>query len=162
MTVSPFLGVGSLRDTFRFALENGKGVFVLAATSNPEAGSLQRAAVTVTAADGDTVAAHIVSEVSEFNASTTPGESWASIGLVIGATVDQSVAGIPETISPVAPILAPGFGHQGARPEHLRELFGASAPSVIASESRSLLSAGADGIAGAIKTRVEQYRRAHG
>ena len=42
MTVSPFLGVGSLRDTFRFALENGKGVFVLAATSNPEAGPAER------------------------------------------------------------------------------------------------------------------------
>jgi len=151
MTVSPFLGVGSLLDTFRLALENGKGVFVLAATSNPEAAGLQGA-----------VAAVVIREVSAFNAESTPPDEWGSIGFVIGATVDRALVGLPPTISPVAPILAPGFGHQGAQPEQLAELFGDTAPSVVASESRSLLSAGADGMAAAIESRVEQYRSSHG
>src|SRR5690606_26132854 len=36
VTVSPYLGVGALRSTFERARDAGKGVFVLAATSNPE------------------------------------------------------------------------------------------------------------------------------
>ncbi|MGC5169865.1 orotidine-5'-phosphate decarboxylase [Microbacterium sp. DT81.1] len=164
MTVNPFLGIGALADTFRFALKNGKGIFVLAATSNPEAVGLQRAVLSPEdgSAVGRTVAAHIVREVSAFNAAATPDGAWAGIGFVIGATVDRGLAGLPETISPVAPILAPGFGHQGARPEELDSLFGPTAPSVIASESRSLLSSGADGMAAAIDTRVKQYRSTHG
>ena len=43
MTVSPFLGVGALTGAFGFARKNAKGVFVLAATSNPQARTLQAA-----------------------------------------------------------------------------------------------------------------------
>ena len=43
MTVNPFLGVGTLEGTFELAEDAGKGVFVLAATSNPEAFTAQRA-----------------------------------------------------------------------------------------------------------------------
>ncbi|HWI30727.1 MAG TPA: orotidine-5'-phosphate decarboxylase [Microbacterium sp.] len=158
ITVSPYLGVLSLVDTFRFALAHGKGVFVLAATSNPEAHAQQRAIV-----GGErTIAAEITREVSGFNAvSTVPGE-WASIGFVIGATVDWADAGLPAQIAPIAPILAPGFGHQGAKPGELAGLFGSAASAVIASESRSLLAAGPDGLAAAIDARVREYRSSHG
>ena len=44
--------------------------------------------------------------------------------------------------APPAPILAPGFGHQGAGPADLARRFGELAPCVIASESRSILEAG--------------------
>ena len=43
MTVNPFLGIGTLEGTFRLAEDSGKGVFVLAATSNPDAFTAQRA-----------------------------------------------------------------------------------------------------------------------
>ena len=45
LTVSPYLGFGSLKDTLSGAVERGKGVFVLAATSNPEGASVQRATI---------------------------------------------------------------------------------------------------------------------
>lgn len=155
LTVNPFLGVGALDTTFARAQEHGKGVFILAATSNPEAADIQRAR---TAAE-QAVSAEIVAQVSTRNARSTPSGEWGSLGFVIGATVDWTDAGLTR-FSPPAPILAPGFGAQGAGPADLHARFTASAAMVIASESRSILSAGPDGIATAIDTRVADYRKA--
>jgi orotidine-5'-phosphate decarboxylase len=152
LTVSPYLGVGALDGTFAHAHAHDKGAFVLAATSNPEAAGLQRAAV----ADGGTVSAAVVREVSRRNAEAVAGGEWGSLGFVIGATVDWSEAGL-EAYAPIAPILAPGFGHQGARPERLASVYGTMAPAVIASESRSILSAGADGLGDAIDAAARAY-----
>jgi orotidine-5'-phosphate decarboxylase len=152
ITLSPYLGVGSLQDTLTFALAHGKGAFVLAATSNPEAAALQSARL-MDAATTRSVAASVVDEVSAFNARASMSGEWASVGFVIGATVDRAVVGLDATIEPIAPILAPGFGHQGARPQDLLAIFGALAPAVIVSESRSILSAGPDGMEQAIDDR---------
>lgn len=153
LTVNPYLGVGALEGAFALAEEHGKGLFVLAATSNPEATVLQRA----TTADGETVSAAVVAEVSRRNAAATPAGEWGSFGFVIGATVDAAEAGL-AAFAPVAPILAPGFGAQGATPADLARRFGPQAASVIASESRSLLSAGPAALAETIADRAAQYR----
>lgn len=153
LTANPFLGTGTLAGTFDLAETHGKGVFVLAATSNPDARTSQRAVLT----DGGTVSAGIVAEVSARNAAATPEGEWASLGFVIGATVDWSEAGL-SPFSPPAPILGPGFGFQGAGPADLAVRFGSMAPMVLASESRSILSAGPQGIAARIAERSELYR----
>jgi len=153
MTVNPFLGIGTLEGTFRLAEEAGKGVFVLAATSNPDAFTGQRARLD----DGRTVSARIVAEVSARNAQSTAAGSWGSLGFVIGSTVDWADAGL-TAIDPPAPILGPGFGHQGAGPADLSTRYGAAAPFVIASESRSLLTTGPARLADAIESRVLEYR----
>ncbi|WP_226533166.1 orotidine-5'-phosphate decarboxylase [Microbacterium paraoxydans] len=152
LTVSPFLGVGALDGAFALAAEHGKGLFVLAATSNPEAQGLQRA----TASSGATVSASIISEVSARNAERFGAEEWGCFGFVIGATVDWSRAGIAP-FAPVAPILAPGFGAQGAAPSDLRPRFGALTDAVVASESRSILSAGPVDLARTVAARAAEY-----
>lgn len=152
LTVSPYLGVGALDGTFDHAHAHGKGAFVLAATSNPEAADLQRA----TTPAGPTVAAGVIAEVSRRNAAVTTEGAWGSLGFVIGATVDWAASGLAP-FAPAAPILAPGFGHQGARPDQLSGVYGAMAPAVVASESRSILSAGPDGIADAIAAAAAAY-----
>jgi orotidine-5'-phosphate decarboxylase len=157
ITANPFLGIGTLGGAFRLAEDNGKGVFVLAATSNSDAFTAQRARL----GDGRTVSAGIVAEVSAHNARTTSDASWGNIGFVIGSTVDWTDAGL-SPFEPPAPILGPGFGHQGAGPDDLRSRFGVAAPFVIASESRSLLTAGPDRLATAISARVEEYRSTNG
>lgn len=154
LTVNPFLGVGTLDGTFSLAQSHGKGVFVLAATSNPEAGAVQRAAVAE-----ETVSAAVIREVTARNSSVTPEGEWGSLGFVIGATVDWTTAGI-TAFSPPAPILGPGFGQQGAEPTDLLNRFGSAAPTVIASESRSILSAGPAGIVAAMESRNARYREA--
>lgn len=155
LTVNPFLGVGALDGAFALAEAHDKGLFVLAATSNPEATVLQRSV----SVNGRAVSADIVSVVSARNAEHgTPGE-WGSFGFVVGATVDWTDAGI-AAFTPPAPILAPGFGAQGATPADLRHRFGSMSRTVIASESRSILSAGPERLADAIDARVVQYREA--
>jgi orotidine-5'-phosphate decarboxylase len=133
-------------------------LFVLATTSNPEAEGLQRS----TDASGRSVSAGVIAEVSRRNAESVAGDGWGSAGFVIGATVDWSEAAI-TAFTPLAPILAPGFGAQGARPRDLPARFGEMAPCVIASESRSVLGAGPEALAGAVQARVDQYQEAlHG
>ena len=153
LTVNPFLGVGALGGAFALAAQNGKGLFVLATTSNPEAERLQRS----TGPTGVTVSADIIGEVSARNADGSADGEWGSFGFVIGATVDWTSAGIAPFL-PLAPILAPGFGTQGATPGDLRRRFGAVSEAVIASESRSILSAGPADIAAAIDARAAEYR----
>nr|WP_108252602.1 orotidine-5'-phosphate decarboxylase [Planctomonas deserti] len=183
LTVSPYLGVGALSSTFDLAHATGKGVFVLAATSNPEAAAVQRLGI----------AAEIVEEVDEWNAEHPPrsprstggsgsgtgsrsgtrtgsggaGEPAAApigtVGLVLGATVDLAGYGIPLTPlpgAPVAPVLAPGFGHQGAQLADVRRIFGGLAEATIVSESRSILSAGPAGIARVVTERAHEVREA--
>jgi len=152
LTVNPFLGVGALDGAFDLAAAGGKGLFVLASTSNTEAELLQRSV----SATGRTVSADIIADVSARNRETVQAGEWGDVGFVVGATVDWADAGI-SAFSPVAPLLAPGFGAQGATPADLVTRFGPMSDAVIASESRSILSAGPEGLSAAIDARVAEY-----
>ncbi|MEP6843247.1 MAG: orotidine-5'-phosphate decarboxylase [Pseudolysinimonas sp.] len=149
MTAVAYQGLGSLDGVLALASREGKGVFVLAATSNPEAFATQ----TATRADGLSVAAGVVADVATRNAASGI-DGLGSIGVVIGATVALGDFGLTPGSLEGIPVLAPGFGHQGARIEQLREVFGASAQNVLVSASRSILSAGPSGIASAIESAV--------
>ncbi len=136
---------------------------MLAATSNPEAAALQTAQTTdVAAGDAETVAERVARDIGWINGSAAFAGGLGPIGLVIGATVDRHEFGLTDELLRATPILAPGFGAQGASPVDLVPLFGAAAGAVIASESRSILSAGPDRIADAISARADEYRRARG
>jgi orotidine-5'-phosphate decarboxylase len=137
ITVSPYLGVGSLRPAFDLAATTGAGIFVLALTSNPEGASVQHAV----APGGKTVAQTVIDEISQLNAGVSP---LGSFGLVVGATIGKTghdLAGVN------GPLLAPGLGAQGGTPDDLRAVFGESLHNVLPSYSREVLSAG-PGIAG--------------
>jgi orotidine-5'-phosphate decarboxylase len=157
MTVSPYLGYGSLAGTMATAQRHGAGVFVLAATSNPEGRSVQSAIAQDGTRSGSTVAAGIVADVADDNrrAGTADGD-LGSIGLVLGATLDLGSFGITPELVADAPILAPGFGAQGARIEDLRALYGSLAEQVLVNESRGLLTDGPDGVASLVQDRVER------
>lgn len=161
VTVSPYQGLGSLEPVLRRAETAGKGVFVLAATSNPEAVAIQRAVLQQSSRAGDSVGGAIVAGVTTWNQGRAEpsGRAMGSVGVVIGATVDLRAAGIDrdgEPPRPGLPVLAPGFGHQGVAATEYRGIFGALAGGVLVSESRSLLGAGPDGLADAIARRVDE------
>jgi orotidine-5'-phosphate decarboxylase len=160
MTISAFQGVGSIAAPMELAEAAGKGLFVLAATSNPEAELIQRAVVPVENTSGRTVSRAIIEDVKEFN-EAQPAHPFGSIGVVIGATLDLSRFGI-DTGSPAGfnppPVLAPGFGHQGAQLSDARSIFGSYAPATIVSESRAILSSGPDRVAQVVAARAEQVR----
>ncbi|MHC2999925.1 orotidine-5'-phosphate decarboxylase [Microbacterium sp. HJ5] len=160
VTLSPYLGAESLRATLATAVRHGKGAFVLAATSNPEAFALQSAQVVdVEAADGQTVAGRVARDIAWVNGSAAFSGELGPIGLVVGATVDREAVGLDDDALRGAPILAPGFGAQGAQPADLPSLFGGVAANVVASESRSILSAGPGGVAARIAERSALYAK---
>jgi len=134
ITVSPYLGVGSLRPAFDAAAAHGAGVFVLALTSNPEGPGVQHAVT----ADGRTVAQTVIDEISQLNGGADP---LGSIGLVVGATIGDTGHDLSKVNGPM---LAPGLGAQGGTPEQLRTIFGESLQNVLPSYSREVLGAGPD------------------
>nr|WP_217508691.1 orotidine-5'-phosphate decarboxylase [Curtobacterium pusillum] len=161
MTVSPYLGYGSLAGTLDVARRNGAGVFVLAATSNPEARVLQTAVLAEGPRAGRSVAAGIVLDVADDNR-TGGDQPLGDVGLVLGATLDLADFGIDADTIGTSPVLAPGFGAQGARIEDLRALYGARAEQVLVSESRGLLTDGPDGVAALVADRADRIHAALG
>jgi len=146
ITVSPFLGFESLRPALDLAHETGRGLFVLALTSNPEGAQVQHAS-----RDGRTVAGSIVDGVSAQNASDRTAGVLGSVGMVVGATVGDAVHRLGLDLAAAsAPLLAPGVGAQGATADDLQQVFGTAMGNVLASSSREILGAGPG--AAALKT----------
>ncbi|MBC7441647.1 MAG: orotidine-5'-phosphate decarboxylase [Ramlibacter sp.] len=163
ITVNAYMGVGSLAEVFHLAGETGKGLFLLAATSNPEAAAIQRAVVVDGPQAGATVARAIFDDVAQRNAGNAT--ALGSFGVVLGATLDLATFGLDLSSAPatgLTPILAPGFGHQGAEVSKMRILYGGYAQGVIVSESRSVLSVGPDRITETIARRVVEAGAARG
>ena len=138
ITVSPYLGYGSLTPALDLAEASGRGIFVLALTSNPEGATVQHAI------RGDqAVAAGVVEGVTASNAPASGEGRLGSIGLVVGATVGEAVSHLEiDLLHANGPLLAPGVGAQGAGPAELESVFGAARRHVLASTSRGVLQAG--------------------
>jgi orotidine-5'-phosphate decarboxylase len=138
ITVSPFLGFGSLRPAVDLAHETGRGLFVLTLTSNPEGSQVQHAM-----REGLTVAGSIVDGVTSANAPDAIAGVLGSVGMVVGATVGEAVQKLGLDLAGAnAPLLAPGVGAQGATADDLVTVFGQASGNVLASSSREILSAG--------------------
>lgn len=133
ITVSPFLGFGSLQPFFDVAALNDAGVFVLALTSNPQGPEFQHARTD----GGSTVAGSVLSQLRTLNAGATP---IGSFGAVVGATIGESL----EDLDINGPLLVPGLGAQGGSAADISRLFGSVIDQVMPSSSRGILSAGPD------------------
>lgn len=139
LTVSPYLGFGALDPAVSLALENGRGLFVLAATSNPEGASVQKATVS-----GESLAQTMVNQAAAINArQIDTGAKAGSIGVVVGATLDDA----PVLSDLRGPILMPGVGAQGGTPADVDRLAGESRALALPNISRAILSAGPDVVA---------------
>ncbi len=144
LTVSPYLGFGSLTPAVDLALGSGRGLFVLCLTSNKEGHEVQHArTLTVDGTPGGpSVAAAMAAHAATLNAGADP---LGSIGLVVGATVGDAAARTATDLAAVnGPLLAPGVGAQGAGAAELAAVFGPARRHVLASSSRGVLRAGPD------------------
>jgi orotidine-5'-phosphate decarboxylase len=133
VTLNPYLGFESLRPALDLAAATGRGVFVLALTSNPEGRAVQHVG------GHESVARSIAHAAAAENAGPGPGH----VGLVVGATVGDAPQRLGLDLPSLnGPILAPGVGAQGAGPAELRAAFGAALPFVLPTSSRAILAAG--------------------
>ena len=133
ITLSPYLGFGSLDGAVTVAQAHGRGVYVLALTSNPEGPQVQHATTTAGASVGQTV----VDEAARRNAGPRPGD----VGVVVGATIGRTGTRFDALNGS---ILAPGLGAQGGTAAGLAEIFGAALPLVLPTTSREVMGAGPD------------------
>ena len=156
MTLVAYQGLGSIAGPIDLARRTGKGVFVLAATSNPEARALQTAVLAEGPYAGATVAGGIVGEVDELNS----GDGLGSVGVVLGATVDLADYRIEPGVLSRTPILAPGFGDQGAQLADLPRLYGAAAVNVVANIGRAVLRDGPASVRPELQRHVDTLRNA--
>lgn len=131
VTVSPYLGFGSLDPALDLAAATGRGVFVLAATSNPEGAQIQRARI----ADGRSVDQVVVDEAAARNAGAV---ELGSVGVVVGATLTEA----PDLSDLHGPVLMPGVGAQGGTAQDVRRLVGDRLGAVLPNVSRDVLRAG--------------------
>jgi orotidine-5'-phosphate decarboxylase len=145
LTVSPYLGYGSLKPAVDLARENGAGLFVLALTSNPEGGEVQHAV----RADGRNVGATMLAHLAAENAGEQP---LGSFGAVVGATLGDLSS---YDLSINGPLLAPGIGAQGATPADLPRVFGAAVRNVVPNVSRGVLRHGPD--VAALRTATDRF-----
>jgi len=131
ITVSPYLGFGSLDPFVDAARKHDAGLFVLALTSNKEGPEVQHA----TTDSGEPVAGRMLEHLRRLNAGESP---LGSFGAVIGATIGESDLDFDFN----GPILAPGFGAQGGTVADIRRIFGGAVHAVTPSSSRELLRRG--------------------
>lgn len=131
VTVAPYLGLGALKPAIAAAEQNGAGVFVLAATSNPEAVELQSFQQA-----GVSLAQHVVDYCRDFN----QNRNAAVLGIVVGATVSSPL----DLGGFNGPVLMPGVGAQGGTVADIARITADATEWSFPNVSRSVLSAGPD------------------
>lgn len=129
ITVSPYLGVGALQPAIAAAIAGGRGLYILARTSNPEGAEVQLAHTAT-----GSVAQHVVDSVARLNETNDH-----ALGLVVGATHRDLGCDLGSFNGP---LLVPGIGAQGGTIETLSLTFGASLKNVLPTASREVIGAG--------------------
>lgn len=151
VTLSPYLGVGALVPALETAAATGRGVFVLARTSNPEARAVQSAQRWAAGPTGPRgvreVAQSVVDALAELNAGGVAGLDGGA-GVVVGLTRGTTGSEHGLDLSALGgPVLVPGLGAQGGTPADVAAAFGgpgAPAGPVVPVSAREVLAAGPD------------------
>jgi orotidine-5'-phosphate decarboxylase len=144
VTLSPYLGFGSLSSALDTAADAGRGAFVLARTSNPEGAEVQLAEF-----GGRSTAQAMVDGAAARNAG---GALLGDVGVVVGATREHGL----DLSALNGAVLAPGLGAQGAAPADIAAIFAGVRGLVLPAASRSVLAAGPE--VGALRAAAESLR----
>lgn len=148
ITVHPYLGEDALAPFMEYA---GKGVIVLAKTSNPGSGDLQDRTLADT---GAPVYRYIARRAATWN------EAYpATLGLVVGATWPEQLREIRQD-APSLPILLPGLGAQGGDLDaSLAAALRPDGTGVLCSVSRGIMYASSgDDVADAARAAASGFR----
>lgn len=131
LTVNPYLGVDTLQPFVDVAKERGAGIYVLARTSNPGAGTFQ---------DIQSSAGKVyerVADAIESLANESTDEDYGFVGAVIGATYPQELTELRERM-PHVPLLIPGYGTQGGGASDVAAAFRADGLGALINSSRGI------------------------
>ena len=108
LTVNPYMGVDTLEPHVRAAEASGKGVIVLARTSNPGSADYQARDL-----EGAPLYARVVESLAPLIERLKGASGWSGLMLVTGATGPDEARKLRD-LAPNALFLVPGYGAQGA------------------------------------------------
>ncbi len=130
VTVNPYMGADAVAPFLEETrnLDRGGGVFVLVATSNPSAGTIQE----ITTPPLYEVASALVAELGR------EGGAYPDAGAVVGATHPEVGRRVRQLL-PKALFLVPGYGAQGGRAGDVRPLLNDRNAGVLVTSSRGVL-----------------------
>ena len=107
VTVNPYMGLDTLEPFLDLAEAAGKGVVVLARTSNPGSADFQARDL-----EGAPLYARVVEALAPAIDRLKGAEGWSSLMLVAGATGPDEARHL-RSLAPQALFLVPGYGAQG-------------------------------------------------
>jgi orotidine-5'-phosphate decarboxylase len=136
VTVNPYFGVEALRPFINIAAEQGKGIFVICRSSNPESHEIQD----FTNADGKKLYEHVAELISKIGAEPAllGNHGYSCVGAVVGAT-DQVAAKRLREIMPHTLFLVPGYGTQGGTADAAKACFKDDGTGAIVTATRSII-----------------------
>ena len=134
ITVNPYLGTDGIKPFVDVCRKEKKGLFILVKTSNPSSGEFQDRLV-----DGRPLYEHVGEKVAQWGAECM-GESYSSIGAVVGATYPE-MGKILRKAMPKSYILVPGYGAQGGKGADLVHFFNEDGLGAIVNSSRGIIAA---------------------
>ena len=150
MTLSPYIGSDSVDEFVKICADLGKGVFVLAKTSNPSSGELQDMRL-ADVHGGRLLYEQMALLVDQWGGRLRGERGYSSLGAVVGATYPEQAIRCREMMEN-AIILVPGYGTQGGTGKDTLPNFNEDGYGAIVNNSSKLIFA----------YRLEPYRTKFG
>ncbi len=132
LTVNPYFGRDGLLPFAEEAQKKGKGIFILARTSNPSASFIQDEG------EKEKVFVKVVHLAWELGEGFLGTQGWGSVGVVVGATYPEDVR-LLRTMFPRLPFLLPGIGTQQGSLKAVTFGLGEGGLGVLVNVSRDIL-----------------------
>jgi orotidine-5'-phosphate decarboxylase len=133
ITVNPYVGADGILPFVTAARSHGKGLFILAKTSNPSSGEVQDLRI-----DGQPLYERLASLIQQWGLGTEGKRGYQAVGAVVGATYPAEAARLRQ-LMPRTYFLVPGYGAQGAGAADVRSCFASDGYGAIVNSSRAIL-----------------------
>lgn len=134
LTVSPFLGTDSMQPFIDTARQEGKGLFILAKTSNPGSAEISEAVT----GSGVKIRSALANFIRTSGEGCMGEQGYSSIGAVVGATYPLEARELRQAM-PHSFFLVPGFGAQGGNAQDAVACFNPDGLGALVSSSRGIL-----------------------
>ena len=133
ITVNAFLGIDGVQPFIDAAKKYGKGIFVLAKTSNPSSGEIQDLK-----SGEKTIYEIMAGLVNKWGQGTEGSKGYSPIGAVVGATYPEQAV-ILRKLMPKSIFLVPGYGAQGGGASDTVPCFNKDGFGAIVNSSRGII-----------------------
>jgi len=147
VTLNPYLGLDGIEPFLKVGRTKGRGVFVLARTSNPSAKEFQGEGG-AGAREGEPLYMKVGRALERWGAARIGERGYGDVGAVVGATHPDEGALLRREL-PRTFFLVPGFGAQGGTAADVARTFDSKGDGAIVNSSRANLFAWKDSPDGA-------------